>query len=360
MSLINQVLRDLDARRDEPAQSDQMALQGLGLAAGPGKDWRRLAVYVALVVGVAVLGLMAWQWQLKRASLEATPEIHLPLPEPVEPVRSRPATTPADPEARSKQQLTTEPTSTVKPAAAQPQPVVVEAAATVQKESQSKPETVQKTNITAEAPAPKIRKKLRPLTPEQKAELRYQQAVNMIRSGDARGAEQTLRATLDQNARHRMARMTLAGLLIDQGRTEPALAQMLEGLAVLPGDPHFAMLAGRLQLEHGDPGAAVGVLEQALPNSGQDPDYRAVLAAAYQQTGEHQRAAMQYRVAAELAPDNGNWWMGLGLAAEQAGSIQAARNAYEQALQVTLAPKLKRYVQGRLAALGASKASEAQ
>lgn len=348
MSLINQVLRDLDARRDRPADSDQMALQGLGLAAVPGRDWRRLAVYVALAVAVAVLGLMLWQWQLHRSTAQGTPEIHLPLPEPVQ--RTRVRTAPAEARTTAVARVETR-EDDKQPVSPVTDPAVVTAAPVVAKNPRTNAPPVPEVTAPAKEAPPQIRKQVRPLTDGQKAELRYQQAVKHIQSGDLRAAEQALAATLKLDSVHHTARMTLAGLLLDQDRREPALVQMQEGLAVLPGDKQFAMLAGRLFLDQSDAGNAVAVLEQGLPAGARDPDYRALLAAAYQRSGDHRRAITEYRAAAELAPDNGNWWMGLGLAAERTGNSNGARKAYEQALRVSLAPKLKTYVKSRLSLL---------
>ena len=50
-----------------------------------------------------------------------------------------------------------------------------------------------------------------------------------------------------------------------------------------------------------------------------------------QRLGRHKEAIERYLAAARLAPDDGRWWLGLGLSLESDGRTGEAREAFEHA-----------------------------
>ena len=79
MSLINDMLKDLDARRAAPNGSETIALQGLGLAVEPRTgQLSRTLVITALIVALAGTVLALWSW--RQPVTAATPGPAHPTP----------------------------------------------------------------------------------------------------------------------------------------------------------------------------------------------------------------------------------------------------------------------------------------
>ena len=58
---------------------------------------------------------------------------------------------------------------------------------------------------------------------------------------------------------------------------------------------------------------------------------------------------MHYQAALKLAPNNGVWWMGLGMSLQTLLRKDEARDAYQHALATnTLNPQLQAFVQQKL------------
>jgi MSHA biogenesis protein MshN len=92
-------------------------------------------------------------------------------------------------------------------------------------------------------------------------------------------------------------------------------------------------------------------LESEPPGPGTMPAYHTMMAALYQQTGNHQAAAEQWAALIETDDGNARWWAGLGIAMESRGRDEQARAAYTRALSLPeLAPALRQYIEQRLAA----------
>ncbi|MHB1240408.1 MAG: tetratricopeptide repeat protein [Gammaproteobacteria bacterium] len=191
-----------------------------------------------------------------------------------------------------------------------------------------------------------------PASAAQRAARRYQQAVSAVRGGDVAGAESALQQALALAPGLRGARELLATLLIRSGRGADAMALLGPSAHEHPKDIPLVLLYARVLVEEGHLPKARRVLEAALPEGAQDPDFDALLGMVYQRMGAHRQAVDTYRAALVLKPLDSNLWAGLGIALEGAGDSPAARDAYQRALDTGgMAPALARYVTARLGAL---------
>ncbi len=217
------------------------------------------------------------------------------------------------------------------------------------------PEAPQKKSALLAAPpitSTAVEKTLRPLSAEQQAELAYRDGVRLLQSGRSSIAEPRLRAALSALPTYYPARAALAALLINGNRLAEAHSLLAAGLAMAPQQASLAKLYGRLLIEQGHAEQARAVLERAAPPVASDPEYYSLLAALYQRLGLYAQAAQTYRGILQTEPRNGVWWLGLGMALEGTGDAGDARQAYERAQQSgTLNPAVLQYVQAKLAAL---------
>lgn len=205
-----------------------------------------------------------------------------------------------------------------------------------------------------------MNKTLRPLTREQQARQTFQQAVLLLGRGDESGAEQALLKTLAVEPAHLRARETLSALLLNTGRVSEAADGLREGLRLQPAATALAKLYARVLVDQGDSEAALAVLEQAPPTQATDADYYALLAALYRAAGRHAQASQVYQQLLRGRPGVAAWWMGLALSEDAMGALPPALEAYRRAQRAGgLQAEVLAYVQSRIAALGARVAETA-
>jgi MSHA biogenesis protein MshN len=184
------------------------------------------------------------------------------------------------------------------------------------------------------------------------AEARYREALAALEGNDPYAAERALRAALSTVSNGRRAAQTLAGLLLQSGRSREASEIALAALAAHPGDPALSRLAARARLAEGDTAGGIRILEAALPAARGDAPLLALLATLYQREAEHGNAIALYEAALRLRPERGAWWTGLAISLEGAGRGGDAADAYRRALaSADLGGALQRYADERLAAL---------
>ena len=147
--------------------------------------------------------------------------------------------------------------------------------------------------------------------------------------------------------RHDTARQTLVGLLIENKRHDEAMRHLQFGLGLDPKQPQMAMILARLQIEKGGP--AIETLQRSLPYAGGNSDYLAFLAGALQRAQRNREAAEQYQAALRLQPQNGVWWMGLGISLLAEKRNAEAQDAFTRAKNSgNLSQELQTFVERKL------------
>ncbi len=391
MSLINQMLRDLESRRAQAQGSEPSgALDNLQWPATPGMsgkapgglravNWLRLGGIVAVF---AIL-LSAYLWYSRATPLNTTPETVVQAPTPAVPPTAQPVTggevaeeAPAmqqAPQASPEDEDRAAPALAAQevPAAAEPPatPVAtvvaappVESTPVAQTQQEAKPVStagaappreprVARAEGQAPPPAPHI-KKPSVQGPTQLAERSYQEAVEALQNGRIAEAQQGLREALAQQPRHHPSRELLAEIYLRNGQTGEAENLLAAGAMLDPRYTLFSKLHARLLVDRGDTSAALAVLEDKAASAAQDAEYQAFLAALYQRMERHNDAIAIYRKVLASEPRQGVWWMGLGISLEATGQQPEALEAYRHA-QATgnLAPAVLDFVKGRISIL---------
>jgi MSHA biogenesis protein MshN len=244
------------------------------------------------------------------------------------------------------------PVSAVKPAV--PAPASRELATTsVSNLSKVAPEEKAPAVPIMKAPDPvasvALNKQIRELTPVQRAENEYRKAVVLMQQGRATEALPGLEQALQLDPKHAAVRQALAKVFLDNKRQDDALRLAREGLSLNPAHPGLAMISARLQLESGDLRTAVDTLERTLPYASDRADYRSFLAALLQRDGRNKEAAEHYLLALQSAPQNGVWWMGLGISLQAESRLAEAKESFSRAKETnSLSPELLAFVESKL------------
>lgn len=193
-----------------------------------------------------------------------------------------------------------------------------------------------------------VEKKLKPLTPAERAEGHYRRAFALLKQGQAAKAEEELHAALAAHPGYAPARELLAGLLLQRGHAQEAQTLLEEGVKLGP-EPSLARLLARLLVERGADDAALAVMEAARSAAGRDAEYLSFLATLYQRAGRHAEAIAAYTEAVGLRPADGRAWLGLAISLEAQQQRSEAARAYERALASSgLDGRLRQYAQQRL------------
>lgn len=382
MSLINRMLQDLDARAGQPGAAPLPA----DIRAVPpperSQPWKRLAVAAGAALALGALSLAGWRvlgqkpapmlpqaapaaasapaLPVARPAAAAAPApvvaIEIPVPprrDDASPAAAANADTPA---------AAAPPASSALRPQAQPAPAARAARPATPKAEKKQPEPAPKAlakphktaapKAVAGAPAAAAPARSgRVETAAQRAENAYRRALASLEDGRVTEAISQLEAALKADPRHEASRQTLVSLLIEAKRPDEAIRQLGAALALDPRQPAMAMLMARLQVERGSPG--IDTLLRSLPYAAGNGDYHAFLAGMLAREGRHREAAEHYGVALRTAPQNGVWWMGLGLSLQAEKRNPEAAGAFRKALDSgSLSAELQGFVERKLKQLG--------
>lgn len=335
MSLINKMLRDLDAR--QAPNVDRSALDGMRtLPAAPARNGSRIAVGVLLLVAFAV-----W-WRIM-----SLPDRQVVVVPPPLPVSAPSAAAPAAPPVPSAPVASPEPPPVSPPpiveSPPEPPPLPSPSRAAAGKAKPAPTPRAEKPAAAAVSPPPAaalatadntpaaIDKRPRTAPVHEAADAEYRKGMTALRRGATSDALGSFRLALNLERTHVSARQALLSVLVEQQQWNEAQALVEEGLAADPTQVGWAMALARLQFEGGKLAQAGETLARHAAHAEQHADYLAFHALLLQKQKRHAESAQRYRAALNLRPSESRWWYGLGLALEAAHQAADARAAFQQA-----------------------------
>lgn len=326
MSVINQMLRDLDARGRVSPDAPVVPIRPIGVKRRP--IWLALGG-VGLAAGLAVI-----YWILPAGSTTApqappaiarleTAAVNTPSAAPPPFTQSAPQRAAAisvpSPVAPPQPQGRGAAPETARGPAEQPLSVAREPSAPLPPQDEGTRQV-----------EPAVVKHMTPLPPEAEAQQHYDDAQMLRRAGKADAAMDKYRQALERNPGMTDARMQLARLLQEKGQVDGALSLLQTGYAQR-ADDGLAIAAGRLLADQGQREAALDWLQRG--QAGLRPADHALMGALLSQAHRHEEASRAYRRALTADPVQGGWLLGLGLALEAQGRLEEARAAYRNALE---------------------------
>lgn len=343
MSIINQTLRELDARQPAPAAPTPAP-------AAPRRH--RPGLWALAVVLLPIAGAAGW---IAWSTLGTTVPQPTPIVRPAQPASAPAAAAPvvSPPAAPSLASVSTPPPVAEVPVPAPatdlltPVPRRTEAAAgglLALRPSRTLPVAPPGTPVQ-----PVIQHQAHQPSSTEIADAYYRKALAHLQAGRADGARLALLSTLDAAPAHVNARLALAALLSRSGQATEAEALLRDGHATVSDHPGLALSLARLQAARGDNASAAATLLDTVGARGVDAEYRAILAALLVQLDRPGEAASHYEHALRQRPDQGTWWAGLAMCFEAQGKMAEARNAYQRALQTGNLPEnLTAFARGKL------------
>lgn len=367
MSLINKMLKDLEVRRDGGEHVARPIYQDLHSAHGERRRGRGpwvVVLVLAILGGTALYSWDRWSDQPSGLARESAPAITPAQAPPANPESLAPAPAPVPLQVQESAPVAAvvvkppapaaKPTSpgkdkTYRVEKTRSQPAKTSGTPAVKPVSQ---DDRSRSTAFAEAAPGQMEKTARPYTAAEQAENAYQAAVRHKAQGNVAEAERQLKTLLAAQPKHVKARELLVGIHFANGRVPEAQETLEQGVTQVPAHPAFRYQLARLYLERGEEPRAVSLLEEARDQGHSDPELPAFLAALYQRAGRHADAVKNYQMALAARPQEGRWWVGLGISLETQQDSDAARVAYRRALDTgRLTASLVRYAEDRLKAL---------
>lgn len=371
MSVINDMLRDLDARK-APAPDLASGAQ-LDSIVQPQKSLPMAAVFVTILVLVCVIALaFAWPAYRPVPSIVVAKEVLLQAAPLQGQSESETAEESVDKKAVGSSTLSNKaavvekaksvnlaPVKANKPerqALSQAAPaalsIVKEVAKTVviteaQPETQTNVGHEEKTEVQTKAPASSTVT----LSPEAKDQQQAKQAQAMFEQrldqGQAREAYRELYLFIEHHDVDGRSRAVLASRLLAERRYAEAGDVLLAGN--IEHDSSLRQIKARWLMATNNKELALHVLESSLPNIADDKGYYALLASYYQQMRLYDKAVDTYSVLLENDGGKADWWAGMAIALDRLKRYQNAVLAYKQALALPgLKPSLAGFAQQRL------------
>lgn len=348
MSLINQMLRDLESRNKTNNVQHNIQATPSPTSKMPLLVWSLLAIIAA----GGIFG--AYQYS---QTLTKTPPVIVantikkdPAPiAPFEKVLAAPNAVTDTVAPKTEQKL---------PENTPPQPVpAIQSAPAVQPmpAAQTIPAAQAAPEIVAEPPAKKMPVAPKPTfikqtTAIQQADLFYRQAEN--NAGDYSAIYNKLEQALNLDPRHLKARLLLAKTLHNQGQTNKTAEFLDQSLALFPDNLQFINTRAQLFLQQKNPDGALRTLQRIDAANSTNETYLSLLAATYQQLQSFTNAANVYQKLIDINPGKAENWLGFALAQEKLGNPKAAREAYQQALNKnTLKESIATYIKQQLTEL---------
>jgi len=193
-----------------------------------------------------------------------------------------------------------------------------------------------------------------PLDTVSRAENSYRSAVTFLQRGSPQQAKDELQYALTQQTDHLAARELLVALLLEQHATQGAIEVLEAGVAVTPNHVKFPLWLAQLHIKLGAPERALQVLENTLIRFNQQPHYLGALANLYLLNDRLSESYHYFSQAAQLAPQDGRWQLGLGMAAEALEDWSGAHGAYRRVQEYSFIDAvLLQFAQQRLTAINA-------
>lgn len=358
MSLINKVLRDLDQRHAIPRGTENAKVQVVDASGKPGGGHEMFWRLVALLV-LGALGWVAWVvYQIQPRPLatelaERAAEQRMRKPPVIAQAAlapQAPAPTPATPPPQAETPAPPPAAVAESPKAAPPPVEMLKLAPAIEtpigepaKQAASEPEKPKPAAKAKPAPAekqapiarsekPRVERRDRVLSVEERAETEFRRGVDLLKRGRAKEAEAAFAASLAADPRHRGARQALVALAFEQQQLDYARRLLADGLAADPAQPDFAVALARIHVEQGDLDAALTAMQPTAPSAGDHADFHLLRGAILQRLGRAGQAAEAYRSALRVQTKLPQAWIGLGISLEALEKRPEAAEAFKRAL----------------------------
>ncbi|MER2490632.1 tetratricopeptide repeat protein [Catenovulum sediminis] len=382
MSVINQMLKDLDKR-----QSNETEVQADYPKISPNSEQQKRRPSVSFIIVVVLLvAISAYFWLTTQPVTERKEIIPTTIEAPTQASnqaalqKSSPATTVVSSQSTDNQptDTTTEQQTVIRPSiikaqtAAQAQqketPVTTKASTAAQKRTAqettaaniNQPQTADNkmATKTSQQSTKTVKNSHISIAPtkasdEEIAQAKLKQAKALLNKGHFAKAESLLNDAIALKPDLHEARITLVSMRYGEQNPQAALALLQQGIQNFPDNPEYALLAARILLEQNRAELAWQVLQNQPPSIVMHPQFYQFKASLAQRREDWSSAYQIWQQLLDLNPQQGAWLLGAAIAADQLDKTDSAIPLYKQALNsAQLSEASLTFIRERLKGLG--------
>lgn len=184
--------------------------------------------------------------------------------------------------------------------------------------------------------------------------IQVQNGLKLLANGNEDAAFEALSSHVRAAPAAHQSRETLIKLLLSRGQTTRAGTLADAGLSIAPNHSGFKKAKARFLIADKNYEIAAALLSARAPEPRSDLEYHELLASAQLGAGDFVGAKQNYRQLLQFDGSQTRWWYGYAVANDRLGNISVAKQSYEQALKgASLSVGLRRSSEERVAALAA-------
>ena len=369
MSVINQMLKDLDKRQSEQKNAANLT------ASAPIKNsnTKLILVIVTAIIMLNVAGIFGWQlynenqqlrMQVQQETMRLVTEQNLAatkkhkisatqLAEAKAPTAmaasSLPSPSPKDNRALASnlQQKVENKAISIATKMTEKNVVPVKPSPLQTADNSIEPEPV---NATLQAKSSLTISRTQ-LSPQDLAANKISEAEQAMERNNLAKAEALFEEVLLVMPEHETARKQLAALWYGKKAYRDAINLLSQGIALAPQAQEMRLMSARIYYEQGQAREAYNILRPIKASN--SAEIQTLIANTSAELNEHNSAITAYRKLITLEPDVGRWWLGVAVSLDSQGNFVPARDAYKQAIaRNNLSSSAMKFARERLIELG--------
>jgi MSHA biogenesis protein MshN len=369
MSVINQMLKDLDKRHSEQKNATNLAVSGLTKKS----NTQLILVIVTAIIMLNVAGIFGWQlysenqqlrMQVQQETIRLTTEQNLVVMKKnkISATKLAEAKTPTamvalslpSPSAKDNNALVSNLQRKNENKANSMTANMTEKNAVAVKPSQLEvadnsiePEPVNET-LQAKSSLTISRTQL---SPQALAANKISEAEQAMERNNLAKAEALFEEVLLVMPEHETARKQLAALWYGKKSYRDAINLLSQGIALAPPAQEMRLMTARIYYQQGQARQAYNILRPIKASN--SAEIQTLLANTSAELNEHNSAITAYRKLITFEPDVGRWWLGVAVSLDSLGNFVPARDAYKQAIaRNNLSSSAMKFARERLMELG--------
>ena len=373
MSVINQMLKDLDKRQGEQVTDSNVTVP----VTRKSSNTKLVAIIVIVILLVNIAGIFAWQLYAENQQLKTQAQQKQKVTNLVTPKVVNTAVVSNTPElvtdklenkvATATVDKVTEPVATEAIAdankatsnetemnAVAPEPLLAASANVVESPEKTTPaghSQVKEQEKEVLETKPTLTISRSQLSPKMLSEKKITEAERAMEVNDLAKAESLFEEVLLLIPEHETARKQLAALWYGKKAYQDAINLLSQGIAIAPQSEEMRLMSARIYFEQGRARQALNLLSPI--NNSQRVDLQVLIANIASEINEYKSAANAYRKLLILEPNVGRWWLGLAVSLDSQGQFKLASNAYDEAItKGNLSSNALQFARQRVAELG--------
>jgi MSHA biogenesis protein MshN len=186
------------------------------------------------------------------------------------------------------------------------------------------------TQLAIKSTPPKMSVSRRQLSASELSQQKLDLAEKALAAKQVSKAEKLLEDVVIITPNDSQARKKLAALWFGRQAYQDAVNLLSQGIALDSKDSSLREMKARIYLKQGQVNAALNTLKPLAKLK--DEQYQIMLANTAQQAQQHDIAIAAYQQLISMKPDAGRWYLGLAVLYDKNSQFTLASNAYKQAL----------------------------